>query len=272
MHARTLLLAAASTALAAAPARAQEITLRLTAPVGQVTHYRTVNQTWMQFPGMPVGDTTLPATQQTIYTTRTVTGLDGTARVVTTVVDSSKMEAPGMPAMAGMMGGGRDMLRGMSTTQKIDPLGRVLSTDITPPPGIPAQFAQNIARGSGRNSPVMPEGAIKPGDTWTDTMATAAPEGRGMPAETKIRIAMRFDRVERQGGARFAVISMNGTIQSDTAGAAGEGLINGTMTGEVAVELEAGRIARSTSDLHAVAQSPRGTMPLRIKTVMEALP
>lgn len=270
MHRRSLPLGVTlATLCAVAPAGAQEVTIRFTPPVGQTTHYRSVNQTWMQIPGMAAADPTVPTTQVTMYMTRTITGMDGTARVVTTVVDSAKSETPGMPGMAGMMGG-RDMMRGMSTTQKIDPMGRVLSTDVTPPPGLPPQFAQRLSQNAGRGNPAMPERAVKPGDTWMDSMTTATPAGRGQQAETKIRMTLRLERVEQRGSARIAVISLTGTVQGDSTGAAA--MTGGTMTGEYEVDLDAGRIGRSTTDLNAVMQSPRGTMPIRIKSTMEALP
>ena len=42
----------------------------------------------------------------------------------------------------------------------------------------------------------------------------------------------KFERIERQAGARVAIISMNGK---------GEGDVNATIAGEFAVDLDAGR-------------------------------
>lgn len=255
----------------AARAPAQEVLLRFTPPVGSVVRYRTVTQTWTAGVSR---DTTVPTTQLTMYTTRTVTGMDGTARVVTTVVDSTKNEMPGMGAMGAFAARmARDMMRGMTITQKIDERGRILSSEVTPPQGMQAQAAQSSARNTGRVGPSLPERAVHPGDTWTDTMVSSSTAGRGQQVETTILLTLKLERVEAQAGTRVALISMNGTVQVDSAGgAARRGITSGTMTGEVTVALDTGRVTRTASDFNAVVQTERGTMPMRTKTVMEALP
>jgi hypothetical protein len=255
----------------AARAPAQEVLLRYTPAVASVVRYRTVTQTWMA--GMS-RDTTVPATQLTVYTTRTVTGMDGAARVVTTVVDSTKNEMPGMgPVGAFAARMARDMMRGMSITEKIDERGRILSREVTPPQGMQAQAAQGSARNTGRVGPALPERAVRPGDTWTDTMVSSTSAGRGQQIETTILLTLKLERVEQQAGTRVAIISMNGTVQVDSGGgAARRGMTSGTMTGEVAVALDTGRMTHTTSNLNAVVQTDRGSMPLRTKTDMEALP
>jgi len=258
-------------ACCAAQAPAQEVLLRFTPPVGNVVRYRTVTQTWTA--GMS-RDTTVPTTQMTMYTTRTVTGMDGTARVVTTVVDSTKNEMPAMGPMGAFAARmARDVMRGMSITQKIDERGRILSTEVTPPQGVQGQAAQGAARNTGRIGPALPERPVHPGDTWTDTMVSSSSAGRGQQIETTILLTLKLERVEQQAGTRVAIISMNGTVKVDSAGGASrQGMTSGTMTGEVAVALDTGRVTRTTSDFNAVVQTERGTMPLRTRTIMEALP
>ncbi|MGA2384734.1 MAG: hypothetical protein ABSG61_15020 [Gemmatimonadales bacterium] len=264
--------AALCAALAVPRAHAQEITLRFAPPVGQVVHYRTITQSWLAGMGGP--DTTVPATQTAMYMTRTVTGMDGDARVVATVVDSSLTEMPGMPGMAAMIARvARDAMRGMTITQKIDARGRVLSSDVKLPQGAPAQSGQGTTRTPGRIGPVFPEGPVHPGDTWTDSMITSTSAGRGQQVESTVRLTLKLERVEQQGGSRVAIVSVNGTVQADSVGgAARQGLTAGTMTGEMAIEVETGRVTRSTSDLQATMQTQRGPMPTRSKTTMEALP
>jgi hypothetical protein len=252
-------------------APAQPVLLRFNPPVGNVVHYRAVTQTWTA--GMS-RDTTVPTTQMTVYTTRTVTGMDGAARVVTTAVDSTKNEMPGMGPMGGFAARlARDVMRGMTITQRIDERGRILSSEVTPPQGMQAQAAQGAARNTGRVGPALPEGPVSPGATWTDTMVSSSAAGRGQQTETTILLTLKLERVEQQAGARVAVISMNGTVKVDSAGAAARrGITSGTMTGEAVIALDTGRMIRTTSDFHAVMESDRGSMPLRTKTVMEALP
>jgi len=242
-------------------AHAQSVLLRVTPPVGQATHYRSVTESWMQIPGMPAGDSTQPTMTQTMFTTRTVTRMEGAARIITTVVDSSRQD------MAGMGGMGGDMLRGMTTTQRVDPRGNVLSTDVTPPPGAPPEMAQAMRQGgaSARGAAVMPERAIQPGETWTDSMTI--PVGAGQ--QTVFHVTYRLERVERQGGARIAIVSWQGTVRSDSAAVLGAG---GTMTGQLALDLDAGRLTSSTTEMHITVQTPQGTMPIRSKSTMQVVP
>jgi len=241
---------------------AQTVLLRVTPPVGQATHYRSVSETWMQIPGMPAGDSTQPTMTQTMFTTRTVTGMDGTARVITVVVDSSRQEMGGM----GGMGGG-DMLKGMTTTQRVDPRGTVLSNDVTPPPGAPPMMAQAIRQNAGaaRSAAVMPERAIQPGETWTDSMTIAVGPGQ----QTVFHVTYKLDRVERQAGARIAIVSWQGTVRSDSAAAGSAG---GTMTGQLALDLDAGRLTSSTTDMRITAQTPQGAIPVRTRSTMQLVP
>ena len=267
MNIRTSLLGAALLASGAiAQAHAQAVLLRVTPPVGQVTHYRTLSQTWMQIPGMTSSDTTQPTVTQTMFTTRTVTGMDGTAHVVTLVVDSSQRQMPGM----GGMGPGGDMLRGMITTQHVDSRGRVLSSVVTPPPGAPPMVAQAMQRSGARGTPAMPERAVSPGETWTDTMSMPLGGGRGAQAATTFVMTYKLERVERRGGGRVAVVSMDGAVHTDSASAAGATV--GTMTGEIAFDLDAGRVLRMLMDMSARVQTQQGVLPVRAKTTMELQP
>lgn len=267
MNIRTSLLGAAFLASGASiQAQAQAVLLRVAPPVGQVTHYRTVSQTWMQIPGMTPGDTTQPAMTQTMFTTRTVTAMDGTARVVTTVVDSSQRQMPGM----GGAGMGGDMLRGMITTQHVDPRGRVLSSEVTPPPGAPPMVAQALQRSGSRGTPAMPERAVTPGETWSDTMSMPLGGGRGSQAATTFVMTYKLERVERGGGGRVAVVSMAGAVHTDSAAAAGA--TTGTMTGEIAFDLDASRMLHMLMDMSARVQTQQGVLPVHSKTAMEAQP
>jgi len=85
--------------------------LRLDPPVGQVSRYRMEIQSWVRG-RMLQADTSLPTLVQIMHITQTVDSLEADARFITTVIDSSRMDAPGMGGMGqpGRMAG--DMLRG----------------------------------------------------------------------------------------------------------------------------------------------------------------
>jgi hypothetical protein len=254
---RHAVLSAGLLVAAAAHANAQAVQLRFTPPVGQVTHYRTVSRMW------PSGDTTTAPMLSTLYTTRTIVAMDGANYVVRTVMDSTVTVIPG--AGAGQPGMGGDMMRGMTITQHMDPRGRVLSSEVTPPAGLPPMVANMMQRNSSTNDnrsmTVMPEGPISPGYTWTDSMVASASGGRGRPTPAVFTVTYRFERIARVGGARVAIISMNGTQR---------GGLTGALTGDMALDLAAGRVAHSTSGMTMQSQE-RGTT-VRMRSTMEILP
>ena len=236
---------------AAAAALAQAVDLRFTPSVGQVTRYKMTSQAWLS------GDTTSAPMVTTMFQTRTVVSMDGPNYVVKTVTDST----------ISPMAGGRDPMRGMAVTQHLDPRGRVLSTEMTPPPGLPPFVANMMQRNSGQNAnsnrtAILPDHPLNVGDTCTDTMVTSSSAGgRGRPQQVSFIVTYKLVRVETQGGSRVAVISMDGTEQ---------GGANGTVTGEMALDLGAGRLAHMNSDMSFQPQPGAGTM--RTKMTMEVLP
>ena len=241
----------------AAQARAQAVQLRFTPSVGQVTRYRTVNQVWA------TGDTSVAPMSSTLYTTRTIMAMDGPNYVVRTVMDST---VTAMPAGgAGRTGAGTDMMRGMTITQHTDPRGRVLSSEVTPPPGLPPIVANMLQRNSGSNSnskvAVMPEGPISPGYTWTDSMVSSTSAGRGRQTQVVFIVTYKLERVQRTAGGRLAIVSMNGSQQ---------GGLTGTVTGDMALDLDAGRLAHMVTNMTLPAQEGGGVM--RMRMTMETLP
>lgn len=237
-------------------AEAQAVQLRFLPPVGQAARYRTVTQIWAS------GDTTAAPMLSTLYSTRTVTGMDGANYVVKTVMDSTVMAMPsgggGRPGMGG------DVMRGMAITQHMDPRGHVLSSEVTPPPGLPPFVANMMTRNSGstnnRNATVWPEGPVSPGYTWTDTIVQSASAGRGRPSQFTFIVTYKFERIEHQGGARLAIISMNGTTQGGT---------TGTYSGEIAMNIDDGQLEHMATNM--TMQTQEGAGPMRMKMAMEAL-
>jgi hypothetical protein len=256
MKSRIAVLGAGLVLAAAAQAHAQAVQLRFIPSVGQVAHYRTATQIWAS------GDTTAAPMLSTLYSTRAVTGMDGANYILKTVMDST---VTSMPSGGGRPGMGGDMMRGMIVTQHLDPRGRVLSSEITPPPGLPPFVANMMTRNSGstnnRNTAVWPEGPVSPGYTWTDTMSQSASAGRGKQVQFTFIMTYKFERIEHQGGSRVAIISMNGTAQGGQ---------TGTYTGEIAMDLDAGRMSHMATNM--TMQTQEGGSPMRMKMTMEALP
>jgi len=243
MHSRFAIIGAGLLVAMTAQGHAQAVQLRYTPPVGQVTHYRMLSRSWSS------PDTTAaPTAQVAMYQTQTVMGMDSGNYVVRTVTDSTVME--------GGRGSGRDMMRGMAVTVKMDPRGHVLSTQVTPPPGLPPIIGNMLTKNSGASSNprnrVWPEGAINPGDTWTDSMTMSAGGGR-QARPVVFLVTYKFERLEHQGGDRIVIISMNGAPQGgDT----------GTVTGEMAVDVDAGRMAHMVSDVTQPQGRSRMTMDM----------
>jgi hypothetical protein len=163
------------------------------------------------------------------------------------------------------------MLRGMTTTQHVDERGNVLSVDVTPPPGASPMMADAIRRSggmAGRGTAVMPARAVRPGETWTDSMTTSV--GAGPQRQQAVfHVTYTLQRVENRGGARVAVVSLRGSLRADSAGTPG---LTGTMTGELAVDLNAGRVVRSTTNMDMTAATPQGSMPIRSRNTTQVLP
>ena len=157
-------------ALALAPAaRAQDaVMLRLDPPVGQVSRYRVKIQLW--FRGrMPQADTSLPTFVHITHITQTVGSVEGDVRVITAVIDSSRMDFPGAGGMGqlGQLAG--DMLRGQTTTTRVDARGRVLSVEVAPSPNLPPMLAGpmgDATRGLGRRGEVsLPTRRVRVGES-----------------------------------------------------------------------------------------------------------
>lgn len=274
------LVCVAGTGMAPRQATAQDaIVLRMDPPAGQVVHYRTDMQMFMPIgmPGMPAPDSTTPTMVQTMYTTKTVTSVEGDVRVITTVVDSNTMDMPGIAAqMGGVMP--QNVLQGMTTVQRWDSRGRLLSSEVTQAPPMMQQLMGG-GRMGGRGgmmggmggggagargqSYFLPESPVRVGDTWTLTDSTQVPGGPGSgQMSAPVQITYRLERIDQQGGSRVAVISMNGTL-------GGPG--RGTMSGEFAVDLDAKRMIRMNTEIVAQSQTQRGPLPVRTRLTTTAL-
>ncbi len=263
-----LLVAGAAALLDPAGARAQTaVALRYQPPVGQVTHYRAVSQTWIRLPGMPAADTTKPTMTRTMYSTSTVTGLDGGARVVKSVIDSSSQD---LGPMGALMPGG-DPFKGITITQHVDPLGRVLASDVTGPPDANPMVLVRMRQDGSQRPVVLPERRVSPGDTWTwaDTLDMNGGEGAGSP-KAVVDVTYRLVRVRRTRGTRLATIALRGVMHGAGATAATGAGPRGTMSGEIVLDLGAGRVVRATTRL--TAYLPGEAPPMRTVSTTEMLP
>lgn len=246
-------------AIAAPCAAQQEVLLRFAPPVGQVTRYRYLTQVWMQIPGVSSGDSSQPAMTQTMYATRTVTAKRDSTWAVTTVIDSSS-------------GGTGDPFRGAIIKQMIGVHGTVDSTAVTPPPGADPMIAQVMQRSGGAaNSTLsLPEGPVRVGQSWNESRSIPVP---GMPGNTPASVQMtyRLERVDRDRGARVAVISSTASLQTDTTLAFGS--VKGTVNGTYDLDLDAGRLRNATTDvIMHITTKAAGTGLVRVHSVIDSVP
>ena len=93
----------------------------------------------------------------------------------------------------------------------------------------------------------LPEGPVRVGDTWTATETMPMGPGTGGRTAT-LQVTYRLERIGSEGGARVAVISMNGEVTAwlELAGlspnqhlVASSRRPTGTMSGEIHLDLDA---------------------------------
>jgi hypothetical protein len=187
----------------AATADAQEpILLRLDAPVGRITKYRTQTQSWLQ--GFPT-DPTKPSMVKTDVTTESVTEVEGDVRTMSTVLDSDQLDVDDTDAPLHA----KNTLRGQTTVSRIDSRGRVLSSKVTREAD--AMRGQPPAASHAGGEFTLPDGPVRIGDTWAATeRMSMGPGTGGMHGE--VQVTYKLQRVDLAHGARVAVISMNGAI------------------------------------------------------------
>lgn len=260
----TLIAAAGSTAVAQNAAQ-DPVYLRLGGAVGQTNKYQTQVDVFLRGP-MASSDTTVPSMRTVRYSTRTVNAVSGDTVTLVEVVDSARIESPGMPQMAAMMGNQAAAMRGVTTTTRMDSRGRLLSVETgnTLPGGEAPPTADPNARGMrmpGRNQRaiyVLPERAVRPGDTWTDSVITAGAGPTDGP--TNYLATYKLERVEQRGDFRVAVVSMAGNMVTNSP--------NGPQTmavvGEMAYDITGRRLVNMTMNMSGVMPTPRGDMPMKM--------
>jgi hypothetical protein len=270
-------LALAATLTAATPLSAQ-VLLRMTPPTGQVTHYELTTETFVkggQFAQI-VSDTSAPFMRMTAWQTSTVSAASGEEFTTTQVVDSARAAFPAMPQMESMMGQVGDMMKGTTTVTRMTTRGRVLSLDVKLSPGLEQLRAQAAAGGGmgmggseGRSNLssfwLLPPNPVRVGDTWRDSMSVAL-DSTG-PSPSTMAFAGTYTLTRMEG--RTAVIGITGTLT--TSGGALASPLAFKVTGEVQLDLDAGRATTVTTDMTGSAPSPMGEMPMEVRLTMKAV-
>jgi len=256
----------------AGPVSAQGVLLRINPPEGQVTHHRMVVETYMK--GGPMAqmaaDTTLPFMRMRGWQTTTVTAVSGEEHTFTQVVDSMRVESPGMPQMAAMIGQMGDMMKGLKTVTRMTSRGKVTALEVTLPPAAQALAgAQGGTMGMGGGSGpsmssfvLLPERPVRVGGTWRDSM-TVALDSAGVSGGTAKFVAM-FTLKAMEG--RVAVIGLDGTLT--VSGAAMPAGMSLTVTGEEKLDLDAGRVTAVTTEMSGTAPTAMGDVPMRVTVTM----
>ena len=276
MRSRSLLVLA----LAGAPAMAlaqDAVLLRVGGQPGQSIRYQAVMDMYMS--GGPMaqmgGDTTQPMTRMTMFQTRTLSAITGDTLTFTEVVDSARSEMPAMPQMAAMAGQMGAMMRGMTTTTKMDRRARIFDVQMTGGPmaamgggaggrGGPGGGRGGMMGGGGGGSGarnmlfILPEGRVRPGDSWSDSTRIVGQDGQ--PNGT-FRATFRLERVERGQ----AVVSLTGSADIPTEGQ----MSTMNTTGEFRLDVAQGRLSAMNMTMSGTVQSRMGPTPMRMVMSMQ---
>lgn len=252
--------------------------LRLDPPVGQVSRYRLEIASWMRGGLIQPADTIRPTVTQITYLTQTVSAVEGDVRVITTVIDSSRVDAPAFGGMGALGQIAGDFLRGQTLVKRVDARGRVLAVDVVANPSVPPVLQSRIRRalqGIGRRGEVsLPVRLVRVGEGWSDTLETELGSGRGAATEAAATVTYRVERIEREGRDEIAVISLGGTIAAGIGGEQGPiATVSGGTTGEISLDTSARRVTRMTTDVNAVVESREaGRLPSKTRVTMTLLP
>ncbi|HEY2805100.1 MAG TPA: hypothetical protein VGI92_04500 [Gemmatimonadales bacterium] len=287
---RSLIVAGLLMATVVAGARGQEVLLRIGGQQGQSMKYQTVMEMWMSGGAMPPGmtmDTTQPFMRRTAFQTRTVTAVTGDTLTMTEVTDSTHVETPAMPQMAGMMQAMAQMTP--TVTTRMNDRGVIYSTSVDMGAagaggggmaGMGGGGAMGGGRGGrggpggmaglGRNQRTffeLPRAAVHVGDSWVDTMnvAGATPE----EPTTNMVATYNLKRVDQRGGARIAVVGMTGTLSTSGGTQPPQQM---AMNGEFQLDVSGRKLAGMNMAMNGTVQTPRGTTPVKMNMTMTPLP
>lgn len=272
----TSFLAAAGVVGILTSAHAQEpVLLRLDAPVGRVSTYRTQTRSWL--PTFPT-DSTKPTMVTAYVTTESVVGVDGDARIVSAVVTSSQFDYGRFHA--------KNRERGRTTVTRVDSRGRMLLIDLTrdgkslqDEPGSERIPGESPTMPHAGGAFTLPEAPVRVGESWTATERVYLGTGTG-GRHADVRVTYRLERIGPEGGARVAVISMAGPIvawlyRSGTgdslrleAEPIGDAPATGAMSGEIHLDLDSTQIVSVTMNIEDRWGTPQGLRTRMTRTVL----
>lgn len=243
--------------------QSQEVRLRLGGTQGQFNRYESTMETWIRGGPMAqmMSDTSLPMSRMTTWSTRTLTTVSGDTLTFSEVIDSARSENPAMPQMAAMAGQMAAALRGMTTTMRMSPRGRIYGVQVgggaaPAGPGGPGRGGRGMG-GGGNARPTygFPERAVRVGESWTDSSVV---DESGVATNTLA--TYRLERLENRGSTRVAVISMNGTMASRMQ----QGSSTMSVTGEIKLDVTNSRLAELRLEMNGTMTGPRGDTPMKM--------
>lgn len=232
--ARSAALAALALSIAA-PTSGQSVTLRIAPPEGQVSRYAMHMETHMRSPMM--GGSDEPFMVADVFTTYSVTGVDGDVREYVTVTDSARFDSA-MPMLSQNM----PDLAGQTQTLRMDTRGRIVEMvmDDSVSPEAQQVMSQMTGKGFGIE---LPEEPVSPGDTWTAVQTFETPAAPGQQMEMRIELAYTLESVEGD----VALIAFEGPIDMTGSGAGMEA--TGRTTGTIRLDVGQGRLLGSTMQM-----------------------
>lgn len=242
--------------VAAVPAEAQSVLLRLAPEMGTVSRYVLEMENYVNAPMM---NSDQPMMVGEIYTTQSVMGVDGDVVEYRVVTDSANIRSPAMPMMAENM----PDLTGQVQTMKMDTRGRLV--EIPGADTLPAETQQIMNRMNGFGLE-LPENEVSPGDTWTANIETDTPTGTG--AAMSMSMDIGYTLVSVSGD--MATIEFEGplTMSGSQGGMTMDG--SGTMSGTMVFDVARGRLASTDTQMEfdmgmqGMTMSMSQTMSMRL--------
>lgn len=193
---------------APSPRAPDAITLRLDAPIGQVSRYREAGN----IIPLDAQDMAAPRLYETVYWTRTVTAVSGDTEVATVTFDSSIVAAPpGDHLISSTVSRFHDA----DVAVRMNARGRVLrvrTPSLTNVPGTLVGIVVGEPFSAGRRPELLlPGRPVIVGDEWMDSIPLRAgpPQAAG---PRMARLTYRLTAVGVKSGARRASIAVSGEV------------------------------------------------------------
>jgi len=221
---------AAVLSIPAFPALGQSVLLRLNPEAGLVSRYVTGMETLMDNPMMP---TDQPAMVGQVWSTQTVTSVEGDVVELEMVTDSADLSMPATPMMESQL---PDMT-GMVQIVKMDSRGRIIEADLGEDPD--AQQVSGQMAGMGLQ---FPEGEVGPGESWSADIDYDLPGMPGSSMAMSMQLTYTLTEVSSAAGSQFATITFEGpVVMSGDSGGMGM-QASGTTSGTMVFDVTKGRL------------------------------